>query len=78
MKKISAKKLKCLISKKKEFSLLDIREIGRHSKGHPFFSVSIPFSVFESRIEKLVPNKNVPIILIDDNDGLSEIVVACS
>ena len=61
-KKITAKKTKKLLSSNKEISLIDIREIGPHSNGHPFFSISIPYSVFEIELKKLVPNKKVMVI----------------
>ena len=70
--KITAKTTKNLLSSSKELAFVDIREIGQHSKGHPFFSVSIPFSVFEIKIQELIPNKNIDIILFDENDDLSE------
>ena len=66
--KITAKATKNLLSSSKELAFVDIREIGQHSKGHPFFSVSIPFSVFEIKIQELIPNKIVDIILFDEND----------
>ena len=72
-KKITAKKTKKLLSSNKEISLIDIREIGLHSNGHPFFSISIPYSVFEIELKKLVPNKKVMVIIFDQNDKLSEI-----
>ena len=75
MKKyIKAKDVKKLYSGTSEFSLVDIREIGQHTDGHPFFSISIPYSIFESRIIDLIPSKETLIILMDHNDGLSEIV----
>ena len=72
-KKITAKKTKKLLSSNKEISLIDIRETGPHSNGHPFFSISIPYSVFEIELKKLVPNKKVMVIIFDQNDNLSEI-----
>ena len=33
----------------------------------------IPFSTFEINIERLLPNKNVRLILLDDNNGISEL-----
>ena len=66
MKKyIKAKDVKNLYAGTSEFSLVDIREIGQHTNGHPFFSISIPFSVFESKIVELVPCKETLIILMD-------------
>ena len=70
MKKyIKAKDVKKLYSGTSEFSLVDIREIGQHTDGHPFFSISIPYSIFESRIIVLVPSKETLIILMDHNIG---------
>ena len=75
MKKyIKAKDVKKLYAGTSEFSLIDIREIGQHTDGHPFFSISIPYSIFEIRIIDLIPSKETLIILMDHNDGLSEIV----
>ncbi len=75
MKKyIKAKDVKKLYVGTSEFSLIDIREIGQHTDGHPFFSISIPYSIFENRIIDLIPSKETLIILMDHNDGLSEIV----
>ena len=75
MKKyIKAKDVKKLFLGTSEFSLVDIREIGQHTNGHPFFSISVPYSIFESRIIDLVPSRETLIILMDHNDGLSEIV----
>ena len=75
MKKyIKAKDVKKLYLGTSEFSLIDIREIGQHTDGHPFFSISIPYSIFENRIIDLIPSKETLIILMDHNDGLSEIV----
>ena len=74
MKKyIKAKDVKKLYAGTSEFSLIDIREIGQHTDGHPFFSISIPYSIFENRIIDLIPSKETLIILMDHNDGLSEI-----
>ena len=43
MKKyIKAKDVKKLYAGTSEFSLIDIREIGQHTDGHPIFSISIP------------------------------------
>ena len=73
-KRITAKQTKHLFSLNQEISLIDVREIGLHASGHPFYSISIPYSIFEAKIQELVPNKSVLIILFDHNDGLSEIV----
>ena len=42
---INAKTLKDLLWDDKEIALIDIREVGQHANGHPFFSVSIPYKL---------------------------------
>lgn len=71
IKKINAKEVKNWVSDNKEISFIDVREIGQHSKGHPFFSISIPYSIFEIRLLELVPNKHVRIVLFDNNNGIA-------
>ena len=71
VKKINAKQVKNWVSDNKEISFIDVREIGQHSKGHPFFSISIPYSIFEIRLLELVPNKHVRIVLFDNNNGIA-------
>ena len=70
---VEAKTVKSWISDEKELAFIDVRETAQHTAGHPLFSISIPFSEFEINIEKLLPNKNVRIVLFDNNDGISEI-----
>ena len=69
--KVNAKTLKSWLSDKDEIAFIDVREIGQHTKGHPFFSISIPYSLLELNLEILVPNKKTRVILIDNNDGIS-------
>ena len=45
-KRITAKQTKHLFSLNQEISLIDVREIGLHASGHPFYSISIPYSFF--------------------------------
>ena len=70
---VDAKTVKSWISDDDEIAFIDVREIGQHAEGHPFFSISIPFSTFEINIERLLPNKNVRLVLFDDNNGISEL-----
>ena len=72
-KKIDAKKIKYWLSNNQEISLIDVRELGQHTSGHPFFSISIPYSIFEFRLLEIVPNKNVRIVLIDNDNGISDL-----
>ena len=69
--KINAETLKSWLSDKDEIAFIDVREIGQHTKGHPFFSISIPYSLFELNLEILIPNKKTKMILLDQNDGIS-------
>ena len=43
---VDAKTVKSWISDDDEIAFIDVREIGQHAEGHPFFSISIPFSTF--------------------------------
>ena len=67
---VSPKVLKSWLSDNQEIAFIDVREIGQHTKGHPLFSISIPYSSLELDIENLIPNKNTRVILIDNNDGI--------
>ena len=68
-KEISADEAHRLVHGRKEIGFLDVREAGVFSEGHPLFAVSLPYSVFEDRVGRLVPNRKVPLILIDGGDG---------
>ena len=70
---VDAKTVKAWISDNKEIAFIDVREISQHTEGHPLFSVSIPYSIFEINIEKLLPNKTVRVVLCDNNNGISEL-----
>lgn len=70
--KISPKSAKEKIHSRVECALLDIREHGQYGEGHPFLSVHCPYSDFEQSVARLVPNTNVPVILMDDADGIAE------
>ncbi len=56
-----------------ELALLDVREQGVHTQGHPFFAASVPLSRLELMIEDLVPRKAAPLVLLDGGaEGLAE------
>ena len=71
MKTISPKALKPKLTAGDEIAFLDIREHGQYGEGHPFFSVSLPFSVLEARAPVLVPRSDTPVVLMDDGDGVA-------
>ncbi len=69
---IGAEDAKILIHGDHEIALLDVREHGQYGNGHPFFAVPMPYSRLELRAPVLLPRKTVPIILVDDGDGVGE------
>jgi rhodanese-related sulfurtransferase len=71
--RISPAALRNILLARTEVALLDVREQGVHSQGHPFYAACLPLSHLELRVETLVPRRNVPIVLVDDrDDGLAE------
>lgn len=55
-----------------ELAFLDVREHGQHGEGHPFLAVPCPFSRLEIAVPALVPRVGVPVLLVDDGDGVAE------
>jgi len=55
-----------------EIALIDVREAGVFGKRHAYLAVNIPFSRLEMRIADLVPRKSVPLVVMDDGEGLAE------
>ena len=51
-----------------EIALLDVREHGEYGEGHPFLSVSLPYSRLEIDIGRLVPRLDTRIVLLDNGD----------
>lgn len=56
----------------REIALLDVREEGPFSRGHPLFAVPLPLSRIELDVLDLVPRFDAPIVLYDDGEGLVE------
>jgi rhodanese-related sulfurtransferase len=55
-----------------EVALIDLREPGPFSEGHPLFAVPCPFSELETSIGALLPRRTVRVLLIDGGDGIAE------
>ncbi|KFC73053.1 putative thiosulfate sulfurtransferase [Bosea sp. LC85] len=55
-----------------EIACLDIREHGQYGEGHPFLAVPCPYSRLESLIGALVPRRGVPLMLVDEGDGVAQ------
>jgi len=55
-----------------EIAFLDVREPGQYGEGHPLFAVNLPYSELEIRVGELVPNRTVPVVIIDDGARSSD------
>ncbi|MGO4736287.1 rhodanese-like domain-containing protein [Bosea sp. 2KB_26] len=55
-----------------EIACLDLREQGQYGEGHPFLAVPCPYSRLEALVRVLVPRRDVPVVLVDEGDGVSE------
>jgi rhodanese-related sulfurtransferase len=71
-KTIDASTLKSWLSDGKEIALLDVRELGRYSQGHPFFAVPAAYSRLEIDLPRLVRRMSTRLVMFDDGDGVAE------
>ena len=71
-KTISPAAAKSLLHSGDEVAFLDVREAAAFGEGHPLFAIPCPYSRIELSTLALAPRDNVPIILIDDGDGVAE------
>lgn len=70
---VSVADAKALLHAGNEVAFLDVREAAAFGEGHPLFAAPCPYSRLESLAGALVPRANVPILLIDDGNGLTEL-----
>ena len=75
-KTITPGQVKAWLSDDQEIAFADVRENGQYGDGHPFFVVSLPYSVFEKRLVETVPNPIVRLVLYDDDDGIAGLAAA--
>lgn len=66
---INAPTLKQWLHDGQEIALLDIREHGQYGEEHLFYVVSVPYSKLETEVVRLVPRKDVRMVLIGDASG---------
>ncbi|MGI9479919.1 MAG: rhodanese-like domain-containing protein, partial [Hyphomicrobiaceae bacterium] len=59
-----------------EIAFIDVREHGPYGDGHPFFGIPVAYSVFETRLTDIVPNRAVRMVLYDNAEGLAELAAA--
>src|SRR5258705_5545955 len=69
---VSTASIRAALIEGREMALLDVREEGPYSRGHPLFAVSLPLSRIELKLLDLVPRSDAPIVLYDDGGGLVE------
>jgi rhodanese-related sulfurtransferase len=67
---VSTTAVRAALIEGREMALLDVREEGPYSRGHPLFAVSLPLSRIELKVLDLVPRSDAPIVLYDDGGGL--------
>jgi rhodanese-related sulfurtransferase len=72
MEWLSPVEVKRLLTGGGEISFLDVREHGQYGEGHPFFAVPLPYSRLEVDALRLLPCKTVPVVLLDNGDGVAE------
>jgi rhodanese-related sulfurtransferase len=66
MNNITPTTLKQWLHDGQEVAVLDIREHGQYGEEHLFYIVSIPYSKLEIEVARLVPRKNVRMVLVGD------------
>jgi rhodanese-related sulfurtransferase len=69
---VDAAEAKALVHAPGELAFLDVREAGQFGEGHPLFAAPLPYSRLELDAPALVPNPDVPVLLIDGGDGVAE------
>ena len=57
---------------KHEIAFLDVREEDPHAQRHPLFAANLPLSKIELDAFTKLPRKSVPIVLLDDGEGLAQ------
>jgi rhodanese-related sulfurtransferase len=57
---------------KRELAFLDVREEDPHAQRHPLFAANLPLSKIELDALTKLPRKSVPIVLLDNNEGLAQ------
>lgn len=68
---IDAHALKAALKHAGEIALVDVREAGPYSEGHPFHVVPLAYSRLELDAERLLPRRDVRLVIVDGGDGLS-------
>ncbi|WP_250517607.1 rhodanese-like domain-containing protein [Caballeronia sp. INDeC2] len=56
---------------RREIALLDVREEDPHAQCHPLFAANFPLARIELDAYSRLPRRDVPIVLLDDGEGLA-------
>lgn len=69
--RIDAQALRAKIAAGGELAILDVREEGVHARSHLLLASSCPVSRLEFLAERLVPRRDAPVVLVDDDESLA-------
>ncbi|WP_296001208.1 rhodanese-like domain-containing protein [Rugamonas sp.] len=61
---------------RQEIALLDVREEDPHAQAHPLFAANLPFGRIELDAYTRLPRRDVPIVVLDDGEGLAPAAAA--
>ena len=70
-KTIEARALKQVLKEPGELALLDVRETGAYSEGHPLFSAPLAYSRLELDIERLAPRRATRVVVFVGGEGFA-------
>ena len=65
---IDPKTLKTWLHDSREIALLDVREHGQYGEAHLFYGIPLPFSRLEVDAPRLVPRRDVRVVVYDEGD----------
>lgn len=68
---IDAPTLKQALKSPGEIALIDVRETGAYSLGHPLFAVPMAYSRLELDAERLMPRRSVRVVVFDGGEGVA-------
>ena len=64
--------VRAALIERREIALLDVREEDPHAQAHPLFAANLSLSRLELEAYARLPRRDVPIVTLDDGEGLAE------
>ncbi|NMG77239.1 rhodanese-related sulfurtransferase [Aromatoleum diolicum] len=64
--------VRAALLERREIALLDVREEDPHAQAHPLFAANFPLGRIELDAYAKIPRRDVPIVVLDDGEGLAE------